>query len=378
MTDVNDLARLREYVDGGSEAAFAEIVQRHVHLVYSVALRLTNDPQDAQDVTQAVFVILAAKAGRLRPKTILTGWLYETTRFTAMNFLTRKTRRQAREQEAYMQSTLTGPEAENIWPQLAPLLEGAMSRLNEKDRVLIALRFYENRNIAETAALLGINEWAARKRVERVMEKLRAYLSKRGVTSTAATIAGAISANSIQTAPAVLIKTVTAVALAKGATASTSTLTLIKGALKLMAWSNAKTAVVATAAVILTAGTTTVVIKKVHGPQVTVYRPIPDKEPDVTARVWALDQGKMRAEDYTPEYWQQVQQSRQSFNPDPVKVAAAVGPLVNVTLVERTTDHGRPSYLYRLKYEKLKTSVLFRLILDGEKIAYAQGYPEPK
>ena len=261
MPDVDDIALLREYVERNSESAFAGIVERRVNLVYSVALRFTGNSEDAQDVTQAVFVILARKAAGLRPKTILTGWLYEATRFTAMNFLTRKNRRQAREQEAYMQSTLN--EAETTWPQLAPLLESAMSRLNEKDRTLVALRFFENRSMAETAALLGVNEPAARKRAERVIERLRAYFSKRGVTSTAETIAATISANSVQAAPTALAKSVTAVAIAKGAAASTSTLTLIKGALKIMAWTKAKTAIVAGAGLLLVVGTTTVTVKEI-------------------------------------------------------------------------------------------------------------------
>jgi RNA polymerase sigma factor (sigma-70 family) len=260
MADANDMALLREYADSNSESAFAEIVHRHINLVYSVALRFTGNGEDAQDVTQAVFVILAKKATGMSAKTVLTGWLYETTRFTAMNLLTSKTRRQAREQEAYMESILDS-NTESIWRQLAPMLEEAMTRLNEKERTLVALRFFENRSVAETAAALGIQEWAARKRVERALEKLQQFFAKRGVTSTAATIAGAISANSVQAAPAMLAKTATAVAFAKGATASASTLTLIKGALKIMAWTKMKTAIVIGLAVVLAGTGSTLIIQ---------------------------------------------------------------------------------------------------------------------
>jgi len=153
-----------------------------------------------------------------------------------------------------MQSTLNDPNSENVWRQLAPLLEEVMARLSEKERTLVALRFFENKSAAETAALLGIREWAAHKRAARAMEKLRQFFVKRGIASTTATLAGAISANSVQAAPAMLAKAVTATAIAKGATASASTLTLIKGALKIMAWSKMKTTTVTAAIIICAAG----------------------------------------------------------------------------------------------------------------------------
>ena len=86
----------------------------------------------------------------------------------------------------------------------------------------------KNKNFAEVGAALGASEDAAKMRVNRALEKLRKFFTKRGVSSTTAIIAGAISANSVQAAPVVLAKSVTAVALAKGAAASSSTLTLIK------------------------------------------------------------------------------------------------------------------------------------------------------
>jgi uncharacterized protein (TIGR03435 family) len=195
---------------------------------------------------------------------VLTGWLYETTRFTAIRLLRTRARRQAHEQEAYMQSTLEQAGTDNLWRQLAPHLEAAMSRLNARERTLLALRFYENKTGAEAAALLGIREEAAHKRTARALEKLRKFFTKRGVSSTTAMLAGAISANSVQAAPVDLAKAVTAVAVAKGVTASISTLTLIKGALKIMAWTKMKTAVVVGVGILLAVATTTVTVREIR------------------------------------------------------------------------------------------------------------------
>ncbi|MDE3098646.1 MAG: hypothetical protein KGJ88_04170, partial [Verrucomicrobiota bacterium] len=148
------------------------------------------------------------------------------------------------------------------WAQIASLLDGAMGKLGRKDHDALVLRFFENKNFAEVGAALGASEDAAKMRVGRALEKLRRFFAKRGVNPTAAAIGETISANSVQTAPAALAKTVTAVALAKGAAASTSTLTLTKGALKVMAWTKVKTAIVTGVVVLLAAGTTTVVVEK--------------------------------------------------------------------------------------------------------------------
>jgi len=244
--------------------AFAELIHRHIDLVYSVATRFVGNGADAQDVTQAVFIILAKKAAGLPDKTNLTGWLYETTRFTAMSSLRNSTRRRIREQEAHMQSDLNESNEDDAWHQFAPHLERAMAGLGEKDRALLALRYFSNKSGTETAALLGINEWAVHKRTSRALEKLRKFFSRRGLMFTTATIATAISVNSVQAAPALLAKSVSAVAIAKGAAASGSTLTLIKGALKIMAWTKAKTAIVIGAALLLTAGTTAITVKKIE------------------------------------------------------------------------------------------------------------------
>jgi RNA polymerase sigma factor (sigma-70 family) len=262
MHDATDMDLLRQYAGGNSDAAFAALVSRHVSLVYSAALRKAGNPHAAEEITQAVFIILAQKAGRIPDQTILPGWLYQTARLTAANFLKREIRRVRREQEAFMETELyaAAPDDE-IWRQLAPLLEDAMGQLGDKDRAAVVLRFFGGKSFAEVAAAAGVSENAAKKRVGHALEKLRKFFLKRDIASAAETIAGAISAHSVQAAPVALAKSVTAAAIAKGAAASGSTLTLLKGALKIMAWTKAKTAAVAVAAVVVAVSSTTIVIK---------------------------------------------------------------------------------------------------------------------
>jgi uncharacterized protein (TIGR03435 family) len=265
MQELADTELLRQYAHQNSEAAFAELVTRHVPLVYSAALRKTGNPSAAEEVTQVVFTILARKARGLRRETALAGWLYQAARLTAANFLRTEIRRARREQEALMQSLAneTGPET---WRQIMPLLEDAMGRLGERERNAVVLRFFEGKSFQEVGVAAGASENAAKKRVAHALEKLRRFFLKRGVNSTAAAIGETISANSVHAVPVGLAKTISAVAITKGATASFSTLTLIKGALKIMAWTKMKTAVVVGVVAILTAGTTTVIVKKVINP----------------------------------------------------------------------------------------------------------------
>src|ERR1017187_814782 len=83
MSELDDHQLLAEFARENSEAAFAALVQRHVNLVYSTALRSTGNAHAAEEISQAVFIILARKAKNFSSKIILSGWLYQTTRLTA-------------------------------------------------------------------------------------------------------------------------------------------------------------------------------------------------------------------------------------------------------------------------------------------------------
>jgi RNA polymerase sigma factor (sigma-70 family) len=263
MPESDDITLLKQYVEG-DESAFAVLVERYVHLVYSTALRQVGNPSHAEEITQAVFIILAQKAKSLGPRTILSGWLYQAARLAAANYLRSEIRRQKREQEAYMESLLNEP-TPNLWQQIAPLLDDAMGHLSENDRNVVVLRFFQNQSAAEIGDALGIDSAAAQKRITRAVGRLRKFFAKRSVTHSVELITGAISANSVQAAPVALAKSVTAVAIAKGVAASGPTLVLAKGVLKAMAWAKVKMAFGITAGILLAAGATTLVISQTTG-----------------------------------------------------------------------------------------------------------------
>ena len=212
----DDAALLRRYAEDRSEAAFAELVRRHLNLVYAVALRQCGgDAHLAQDVAQRVFTDLARKAAALASRPVLSGWLHRATQFAATDVVRAERRRRIREQEAHAMQELTRhPGAEPDWDRLRPVLDQAVNELGERDRDAVMLRFYEGRAFADIGVALRLSEDAARMRVDRALDKLRGSLAKRGVTSTAAALAAVLADQAGVAAPAGLAATVTGAALA--------------------------------------------------------------------------------------------------------------------------------------------------------------------
>lgn len=199
---------LHDYQTAGSEAAFSALVKRYVDLVYSTAVRQVSSPDFAKEVSQQVFLELAANARNLRADTHLASWLYVVTHRRAIDLVRRETRRMKNQTMAAAQSAIDQSEAV-IWPALRPLLDDVLGELNEREREAVVRRFFENEGFRDIGAAMGISEDTAQKRVSRALDRLRELLTKRGVVASAAAVASAISAHAIEPAPAGLGASIT-------------------------------------------------------------------------------------------------------------------------------------------------------------------------
>jgi len=254
MQTKTDAQLLREYAGNGSETAFGELVSRHADLVYSAALRQVAEPDFARDVAQSVFADLARKAKSLSGDVVLAGWLYRSTRFAALTFLRNERRRQNRERQA-MQLLDPPGESSPDWDRIRPVLDEAMANLGDADRDALVLRYFKNEDLRAVGTALGTSDDAAQKRVTRALEKLRAFLLRRGVTLSSAALASALTGSAVQAAPAALAGTISTAVITGAATAAAgSTFTLVN----LMSMTKLKAGLLG-AAVVVGAGTPVVV-----------------------------------------------------------------------------------------------------------------------
>jgi RNA polymerase sigma factor (sigma-70 family) len=281
MTPEPDSTLLRQFVESQSDTAFAGLVTRHINLVYSVALRQVGDPNLAEEITQAVFIVLARKATQLCHGRVLSSWLFQTTRLTANNFLRTERRRQYREQEAYMQSTLNEP-PNDAWPHISVHLDSAVETLGATDRRAIILRFYKGQSLQDVGSALGITEAAAEKRVSRALEKLRKFFSRKGIALSAGVIAASMATNSVHAAPVSLATKVSVVA-GKGLATTTSIATLVKGTMKTLTWTKIKWAAGLGLTVALVGGATALAISETIGDTRVTVREIAQQTVDAYA-----------------------------------------------------------------------------------------------
>jgi RNA polymerase sigma factor (sigma-70 family) len=238
---------------------FGGLVERHIDFVYAAALRQTGDPHLAQDITQAVFLLLLQRAGRIKAGTLMKGWLFRTTRYVVANARRAQARRKFHEREAA--AMRLGSVCEDHWPDVEPHLDDALAELSEKDRRVLLLRFFDGLPLAALGEAIGVSEQAAQKRVERALDRLRQLLARRGAGVAGVSLGGMLQASVAQAAPAHLAKATVDLALnaATGAAQSSVAFSLAKGTACFMA--TAKIKIIAAIVVIcLFIGSTTVIV----------------------------------------------------------------------------------------------------------------------
>lgn len=213
---IDDATLLARYAQDRSEEAFAELVRRHLTLVYSSALRRTDgDAHRAQDVAQIVFTALARDAAALSGHPALTRWLHTATRNATIDLLRTERRRRHREEKAHpMENIASSPESPADWEQLRPVLDDVMEELEDRDREAVLLRFFEDQPFASVATALRLSEDAARKRVDRALDKLGALLQRRGIASTGGALAMLLANEVAVAAPASVAASITSGAMA--------------------------------------------------------------------------------------------------------------------------------------------------------------------
>ena len=325
MSTSDETCWLADYARTGSQEAFTRLVNEHVDLVYSAALRQVHDRQLAEDVTQMVFLALAQKAKSLSRETVPAAWLVVTTRYVAINLSRGERRRQRREREAAAMAKTTQhfPEID-AWESLSPQLDEVLSNLGSADRRVIVLRFLQGKSLTEVAAIVGITHDAARQRVHRAIERMRGMLHARGVTVAPAALGPSLAAHAVGAAPPHLASAIVSAAASGAASAAGSASILTKGAFWAMASFKTKVAILAAAAVVVVGGGTAAVVKLSHNSDsesLAIRRPPAptDRSSDQFRQVYALGDNevvKLVSPPFIPERAELARRARVSPNAD--------------------------------------------------------------
>jgi RNA polymerase sigma factor (sigma-70 family) len=159
-----------------NDAALEDLVRRYLPVVYAAARRQLPDTSLAEDVTQAVFMVLARRRSGLPENVVMSGWLLKVTHLACLQARRNAGRRKVHERKAAQMRPAIIPAEAMTHGLLAAEVDAALARLREADRSALTLRYLEEKSVAEVGQHLGISEEAAQKRIDRAMGRLREKL----------------------------------------------------------------------------------------------------------------------------------------------------------------------------------------------------------
>src|SRR3954452_3107012 len=193
-TDHELLAR---YVRQSDHDAFAQIVQRYIGLVRSAAMRQTRDPALADDVTQAVMIVLARR-GRTIPRSVsLASWLFTVTHHISRTAQRSRARRAVHERRAASERQGDHSSSSRVEPDLLELLDEAITTLPHLERGGVVLYYLNECSHQQVGEALGLSPEAARKRVSRGLQRLREHLVEQGIAVSAGLIASTMKSDAL-------------------------------------------------------------------------------------------------------------------------------------------------------------------------------------
>jgi RNA polymerase sigma factor (sigma-70 family) len=305
---VTDGQLLERFTAGREEGAFAALLRRHGPMVLGVARRVLGQVQDAEDVLQATFLLLARKAASIRQGESVSGWLHAVAFRLALKARGQKHMRQERENRAAGRRQ-PGPGFDVAWRELLAVLDEELDRLPAKYRAPLVLCYLEGKTQEEAQRHLGCPLGTVRSRLAQARKLLRDRLTRRGLTLSAGALATVLAATSSEAAlPARLFQATFRAGLQIAVTetavggVSIQTAALVKGGLQTMTKTKGKIGI---ALVLLLGLVATGAVVLAHS-----AGPAPKTPVTLTAtQVRPPDAGaKTRAEAKKPASWQKTKQ----------------------------------------------------------------------
>ena len=297
VTHMGDEDRPDQHGQNVPQPSLSDLARRHVDWLHSAAKRMVHDEHLAQDLTQAVFLVLLQRPDKLPRGRPLAPWLFTVLRRAAARTLRDRKLQRRHETKAAMtpdaiQPELTGQQ----WREMEPMLEELVAKLGKKDREVVLLRFYQQLSFTEVGQELGISEEAAQKRTARAVAKLRDLFARRGVAvASAAVLTAGLSSYTVQPAGAAVVAAVTAVV--SGGTVSASVLSIVEGVMKMMVRTKAKVVAVVCGLVLLAGAIAAVVAQQMVPQQMlatTQAAPGPSAKVQVLSTPQEHAQGRFR------------------------------------------------------------------------------------